>query len=148
MFEQYNFVKSFANGGIYCEHIGIDKEKADYKLVKNIGIEFAKMGEEVKANTEIHFKSAEYPKVFGLLLGTKYERKCPDLTVGIKFYEVKSFVPPMTKRSLSNMFSKALSQSNNIVAYFGLYPPTQIGKNPVKTPLKKVSKCQFLVKIC
>ena len=39
----------------------------------------------------------------------------PDIKVGNKFYEVESFVPPISKRKANNMFTRGLSQSNNVV---------------------------------
>ena len=108
-------IKEFSNGGVYSEYKGIDKSKSDYKLVKNIGIEFARMGEEVKTTPKLHFKSIEYQQIYRLLIGTKYYGKCPDILVGSKFFEVESYVPPLSKRKVDNMFTRGLSQSNNIV---------------------------------
>ena len=108
-------VKNLKNGGIYNEHFAIDKKKSDYKMVKNVGIEFAKMGESVNANPDVHIKSADYQKVFGSLIGTKYERKCPDLLVGGKFYEVKNYDPPFKSDKIGGMIGKGVKQSPNIV---------------------------------
>ena len=114
-FPIFRKVKEFASGGIYSEHINIDKEKSDYKLVKKIGIEFSKMGENVKTVPRLHYKSEEYNIIYGALIGTKYERKCPDILVGSKFYEVESYKPPFKRDKISGMFSNGLKQSPNIV---------------------------------
>ena len=112
---QFTIVKNFPNGGVYSEHLRIDKNKSDYKLVKNVGIEFARMGKIVKANAEIKFDTEEYKKVFGALVGTKYERKCPDLLVDNKFYEVKSYEPPFKSKKIKKMLRFGLYQSNNLI---------------------------------
>ena len=108
-------IKKFANGGIYSEHVGIDKTGSDYKLVRHIGIEFARMGENVKAVPRLHFKSKEYYEVYSTLIGTRYERKCPDILAGNKFYEVESYTPPFKRDKISGMLGKGLRQSPNIV---------------------------------
>ena len=112
---RFKIVKGFANGGSYSEHVSTNILKSDYKLLKNIGIEFARMGENVRANPDLHVKSKEYDMVYGELKGTKYYGKNPDIAVGNKFYEVESFVPPISKRKANNMFTRGLSQSNNVV---------------------------------
>ncbi|MDR2232215.1 MAG: hypothetical protein LBE56_03710 [Tannerella sp.] len=113
--KQYIIVKEFANGGAYCEHIGIDKSKHDYRLVKKVGIEFARLGEKVKANPVLHLKSKEYDIIYGALKGTKYYGKNPDLQVGNKFYEVESYIRPFKKDKISGMLSRGLKQSPNLI---------------------------------
>jgi len=108
-------VKAFKNGGKYFEHELIDKKKSDYKLVKNIGIEFARLGKKVKATPLVHFKSDEYQSIYKRLIGTKYERKCPDLLINGNFYEVESYTPPFKRDKISGMFTKGLKQSSNII---------------------------------
>ena len=108
-------VKTFKNGGVYKEHIDIDKTQSDYILVKNVGIEFARLGKEVRATPAVHFKSPEYAKIYGILEGTKYYRKCPDLLVDDKFYEVETYIPPFSKNKIRNMLKKGLLQSSKII---------------------------------
>jgi SPP1 gp7 family putative phage head morphogenesis protein len=112
---EYKVVKTFKNGGTYSEHILIDKTKPDYKMVKNVGIEFARNGEHVKLLPKVHIKSSGYKNIYGALEGTKYFKKCPDLLINGKFYEVESFTPPISKKKLGNMLSRGLKQSNNII---------------------------------
>jgi hypothetical protein len=111
----YTVVKTFKNGGTYSEHAALDKTLPDYKLVKNVGIEFAKNGKQVKALPRVHVKSEEYKTIFGALEGTKYFKKCPDMLIGGEFYEVESFTPPFKAKKIGNMISKGLKQSENIV---------------------------------
>jgi hypothetical protein len=112
---EFKMVKTFNTGGFYSEHIATDKKKSDYKMVRNVGIEFARLGQPVKAVPNVHFKSDEYKQIYSALEGTKYHKKCPDLLVGEMFYEVESYIPPFKKDKISGMFSKGLNQSPNIV---------------------------------
>jgi len=111
----FKTVKNFKNGGVYSEHIAIDKKKSDYKMVKNVGIEFARLGEQVKALSDVHFLSEEYKQIYAALLDTKYFKKCPDLLVGEVFYEIKSYDPPFKSDKIGGMLGKGLKQSSYIV---------------------------------
>ncbi|MDO4725926.1 MAG: phage minor head protein [Porphyromonadaceae bacterium] len=113
--DDFKKVKEFKNGGAYFEHEQVDRQSGDYKMIKRIGGEFARMGMVAKATPKLHFKGPEYKAVYGSLIGTKYERKCPDLLVDGKFYEVESFIPPFSKRKMGNMIKKGLLQSDRII---------------------------------
>ena len=94
---------------------GFDVSKPDSSDLLHIAECFARMGAEVTILHPIHFKSSEYKAVYGPLLGTKYERKCPDLMIDDLYYEYESYVRPWTKRKLSNMISDGLRQSDRII---------------------------------
>ena len=113
--KDFKVIKTFINNGIYKEHVYINKTQSDYKIVKNIGIEFAHLGKEVKATPVVHFKSPEYQTIYKSLIGTKYYRKCPDLLIDDKFYEVENYLPPFSKDKINGMFTKGLKQSQNII---------------------------------
>ena len=115
MQSDFKTVKIFKNGGIYKEHISIDKTKPDYKMIKNTGIEFARLGKNVNALPVVHFKSAEYAKIYGALEKTKYYRKCPDLLIDDLFYEVENYIPPFAKKKVNRMIGNGLKQSSNII---------------------------------
>ena len=106
--------KKFKNNG-KIEVIEGLKKKADYKDLKTIARCFASKGDSVKITTDIHFKDKKYKEVFGGLIGTKYERKCPDFIINGKFYEYESYTPPISKRNFNNMFTRGLSQANNLI---------------------------------
>jgi len=76
---------------------------------------FAKEGSRVRVLAPIHYKSRDYKEVFSSLMGTKYERKCPDLWVDGTFYEYESYVRPWHKRKLSNMLTNGLKQSDCVI---------------------------------
>jgi len=112
---EFKTIKTFKNGGIFKEHISIDKAQSDYTIVKNVGIEFARLGKAVEATPVLHFKSLEYANIYGALESTKYYRKCPDLRIDGKFYEVENYVAPFKCEKVNNMLSKGLKQSPNII---------------------------------
>ena len=106
--------KKFKNGG-KIEIVNEYKKKTDHKDLLAISRLFAENGDCVKITTDIHYKDERYKDVFGALIGTKYERKCPDLIINGKFYEYESFNPPFNRDKLYRMFSRGLSQSSNII---------------------------------
>lgn len=107
--------KSYKNGGEISVHNAIDKKKSDYKAVLTAGNQFAKAGHKVKLTPSLHFKSEEYKNIYDSLLGTKYERKCPDLQIGEHFYEFEGYVPPFKKEKIGRMISHGLKQSPYII---------------------------------
>jgi hypothetical protein len=94
---------------------GFDQSKPDSIDLIHIAECFARMGCEVVILHPVHFKSLEYATIYGPLLGTKYERKCPDLMINDNYYEYESYVRPWNKRKLSNMISDGLRQSDKII---------------------------------
>ena len=94
---------------------GLDLSKPDSTDLKHIAECFARMGCEVVILHPVHYKSPEYAAIYGPLLGTKYERKCPDLLIDGNYYEYESYVRPWAKRKLSNMITDGLRQSDRII---------------------------------
>lgn len=106
---------NFKNGGKLYVHPDIDKDKADYKDMKRICLQLAKMGHEVRMTPRLHCKSEEYKQIYGSLIGTKYEKKCPDFSVDGIFYEYEGFVKPWNKKKVGHMLSHGLQQSSRVV---------------------------------
>ena len=106
---------TFKGGGRVLVMRGVDKEKPDYKAILTIANLFAKEGHQVKILTSCHYKSEEYRIVFGGLIGTKYERKCPDLLVDDVFYEYEDFENPWKKEKVRRMISHGMKQSSHII---------------------------------
>ena len=106
--------KKFKNSG-KIEIIDGYKKKTDHSDLISISRFFAQKGDSVKITTDIHFKDEKYKEVFGALIGTKYERKCPDLIINGKFYEYESYLPPFKSDKLYRMLSRGLSQSSHII---------------------------------
>ena len=106
---------NFKNGGKLYVHPDIDKDKADYKDMKRICLQLAKMGHEVRMTPRLHCKSEEYKQIYGSLIGTKYEKKCPDFSVDGVFYEYEGFVKPWNKKKVGHMLSHGLQQSSRVI---------------------------------
>ncbi len=111
----FSIMKAFKGGGRVHIMRGVDKEKPDYKAILTIANLFAKEGHQVKILTSCHYKSEEYRIVFGGLIGTKYERKCPDLLVDDVFYEYEGFENPWKKEKVRRMISHGMKQSSHII---------------------------------
>jgi hypothetical protein len=110
----FKLYKSFECGG-RIEIIEGYKKRSDHRDLISIAIDCAKKGHIVQMPTQIHYKDAKYRQVFGALMGTKYERKCPDLIIDGMFYEYESFAPPFKKDKISNMLSHGLKQSSRVI---------------------------------
>ena len=107
--------KQYENGGKVLIPRNINKKGSDYKPLLNIANLFAKEGKVVKLTLVVHFKSDEYKQIYGSLIGTIYERKCPDLEIDGVFYEFEDFIPPFNKKKISRMIKKGTEQSSNII---------------------------------
>ena len=57
----------------------------------------------------------KYECVYGDLIGTKYQGKCPDLKINGLWYEHEGFVTTNPKRAFSNMLAHGLKQSSRII---------------------------------
>lgn len=101
-------------GEVWCYN-GLDMSKPDVIDLVNIAKSFARMGSKVVIPLPLHYKSELYKAIYGDLMGTRYERKCPDIQVDGQFYEYESYVRPWNKRKLSNMLSNGLKQSDCLI---------------------------------
>lgn len=113
--DSFKLEHNFKNGGKLYVHPDIDKDKTDYKEMKRICLQLAKMGHEVRMTPRLHCKSEEYKQIYGSLIGTKYENKCPDFSVDGIFYEYEGFVKPWSKKKVGRMLSHGMEQSDHIV---------------------------------
>lgn len=75
----------------------------------------------VKIGTRLYYDkrgindSSAYNRVYGDLIGTKYEGKSPDMVVDGVFYEVKSYDIPFKFDKIQRMLSNGLKQSSRII---------------------------------
>lgn len=113
--ELFTTAKAFTGGGCVMIMSGVDKSKPDYKPILTLASLFAKEGKTAKILTSCHFKSQEYKQIFGALMGTKYERKCPDLLIDDKFYEYEGFEKPWKKEKVRRMVSHGMIQSARMI---------------------------------
>ena len=107
--------KKFRNSG-KIEIIDGYKKGTDHRDLVTISRLFAQQGDRVTITTAIHFKDKQYKEVFGALIGTIYEGKCPDLKVNDRFfYEYESYMPPFKKEKISHMIKKGSMQADRII---------------------------------
>ena len=111
----FKIYKQYENGGKVLIHKNINKKESDYRSLISIATLFAKESKTVRITPVIHFKSDEYKQIYGLLIGTMYERKCPDLEIDGIFYEFENYIPPFKRRKMSNMISHGVKQSSRII---------------------------------
>lgn len=111
----YRLIKEYKPTGQIWIVEDLDTSKPDTNDIMHIAECFASMGCIVKIPRPVHFKSEKYRMLFGGLIGTRYEKKCPDLCVDGKYYEYESYVRPWNKRKLSNMLSDGLRQSDRLI---------------------------------
>lgn len=110
----FSLHKEFSNGG-RVEIMDNYVKKSDHKDLITIARDLAEQGKVVQITTNPHFKSNEYKQVFGALMGTTYERKCPDLIIDGIFYEYEGYQPPFRKQKISHMISRGALQSSRII---------------------------------
>ena len=108
-------IKRYKNGGTIETCIGFKYEGADYSRVYACCKHFAKQGKRTVILPKIHKKDPLYKEIYGDLIGTKYENKCPDFLVGNKFYEHEGFISKNQKNVFRNMISRGIKQSSRIV---------------------------------
>ncbi|MEI7831004.1 MAG: hypothetical protein WCI31_14600 [Prolixibacteraceae bacterium] len=111
----YTIFKEFANGGQIKIHVEVDKKKNDYQDLLTISREFAQMSKVVLILPRLHYKDERYSVIFNNLIGTKYERKCPDLNIDGCFYEFESYTSPFKNDKIGRMLSQGIKQSSRII---------------------------------
>ena len=111
----FSVYKQYENGGQVLIHSEVDRKLSDFKALCTIANFFAKEGKLVKITPEAHFKSDTYKQIYHSLIGTAYERKCPDLKIDEFFYEYESYIPPFRKKKISHMIRKGTEQSSKII---------------------------------
>ena len=103
------------NGGKIISSGLVDTTTSDYQRVYQCADEFAKMKMQAEILPKVNIKSPLYKEIFGDLIGTKYENKCPDLKVNGLFYEHEGFITGNPKNAVENMLSRGLKQSGRVI---------------------------------
>ncbi|MCX6222355.1 MAG: hypothetical protein NTZ69_15395 [Bacteroidia bacterium] len=111
----FTIIKEFIHGGRIELHAEVDINKNDYKDLISISREFAKMGKAVQILPRLHYKDERYNEIFSNLIGTKYEKKCPDLNIDGYFYEYENFTSPFKKGKIGRMIGQGTKQSSRII---------------------------------
>ena len=113
--EGFTIIKEFINGGRIEIHAEVDINKSDYKDLISISREFSKKGKVVQILPRLHFKDLRYKEIFSNLIGTKYEKKCPDLSIDGYFYEYENFNSPFRKSKIGRMIGQGTKQASRII---------------------------------
>ena len=89
---------------------------SDYADLVRIAENFAKEGTVASLTPKMSRPPKfRYECIYGDLVGTKYEGKCPDLNIDGKWYEFEEFTTANPKRALKNMLNNGLKQSNRLI---------------------------------
>lgn len=113
--EQQNEVIKHGKGEIKINR-NVNRNDSDYKKLYQIAEYFADKGEIVELTPKMSRPPKfKYECIYGDLVGTKYEGKCPDLRIGGKWYEHEGFITNNPKRAFSNMVAHGLKQSSRII---------------------------------
>lgn len=94
----------------------VNSEDSDYKKLVQIADFFASKGATVRLTPKMtRPTSFQYKCIYGDLMGTVYEGKCPDLNINGLWYEHEGFVSKKPKNAFRNMMVDGLVQSNRII---------------------------------
>lgn len=107
-------LKTFKNGGQILSDNLVNINSSDYADLFKCCEFFAKKGNVTKILPRVNLKSPLYSEIYGKLIGTAFEGKCPDFMVNGLFYELEGF-EVANAQSLSNMFKRGLKQSSRLV---------------------------------
>ncbi len=113
--EQRDEVIKHGNGEIRINR-NVNRNDSDYQKLYQIAEYFADKGEVVELTPKMSRPPKfKYECIYGDLIGTKFEGKCPDLRIGGKWYEHEGFISDNPKRAFANMINHGLKQSNRII---------------------------------
>lgn len=113
--EQRDEVIKHGNGEIRINR-NVNRNDSDYKKLYQIAGYFADKGEVVELTPKMSRPPKfKYECIYGDLVGTKYEGKCPDLRIGGKWYEHEGFISDKPKRAFANMINHGLKQASRII---------------------------------
>ena len=108
--------KAFPNGGKILVHELVSSDDSDYEKLIEVATFFAAAGKEVRLTPKMKRPPQfEYVSIYGSLVGTQYEHKCPDLLVDDLWYEHEGFITDNAKRAFGNMMNHGLKQSSRLI---------------------------------
>lgn len=112
----FRIVATFENGGWVAVHEHVSKQESDYLKLMTIALFFAKRGKQVTLTPKLtRFPKFEYARIYGSLIGTKYEGKCPDMLIDGKWYEHEGFTSDNPKNAFRNMLTHGLKQASKLI---------------------------------
>ena len=115
-FEQLGEKRQEGQGTVTIHRL-INRDDSDFNTLNEIATFFAK---EQGADVILTPKMSRPPKfqyecVYGSLIGTKYEGKCPDFCINGIWYEHEGFTSANPKNAFRNMLNDGLKQSNRLI---------------------------------
>ena len=109
-------IATFENGGEVLVHISVSEHDSDYQKLLAIALFFARQGKHVVLTPKLtRSPKFEYAQIYGSLIGTKYEGKCPDMLIDGKWYEHEGFTSEKPKNAFRNMLTHGLKQSSRLI---------------------------------
>jgi hypothetical protein len=97
-------------------HDLVNHGDSDYEKLIQVADFFAKQGKVVRLTPKMtRPPKFQYDSIYGSLVGTKYEGKCPDLSVDGLWYEHEGFVSKKAKNAFRNMLNDGLKQSDRLI---------------------------------
>ena len=104
------------NGTVTINQL-VNREDSDFHKLDEIATFFAReQGAEVILTPKMSRPPKfQYECIYGSLVGTKYEGKCPDLCVNGGWYEHEGFTSSNPKNAFRNMLNDGLKQSNRLI---------------------------------
>ena len=114
-FRHFALYHEYESGGSVWLMKGLDPAASDYHDLLDIARIWAREGREVLVLAPVHFKDPLYAEIYGPLIGTKYDWKCPDLLMDGEFYEYESFQPPWNRKKISHMFKQGFKQASRVI---------------------------------
>lgn len=110
-----DYVYRVGEGRVVVHHL-VNPKDSDYKKLIQIAEFFASRGAAVELTPKMtRPPKFEYKDVYGSLVGTKYEGKCPDLKVDGLWYEHEGYETNNPKRAFRNMLNDGLKQSDRLI---------------------------------
>lgn len=115
-FEQIGEKRQEGNGTVTI-HTLINRNDSDFNKLNEIATFFAReQGAEVILTPKMSRPPKfQYECVYGSLVGTKYEGKCPDLCINGVWYEHEGFISSNPKTAFRNMMNHGLKQSDHLI---------------------------------
>ncbi len=115
-FEQIGEKRQEGNGTVTI-HTLINRNDSDFNKLNDIATFFAReQGAEVILTPKMSRPPKfQYECVYGSLVGTKYEGKCPDLCINGVWYEHEGFISTNPKTAFRNMMNHGLKQSDHLI---------------------------------
>ena len=108
-------IKRYNNGGTIEIYKGFKHRGDDYERIYTCCKHFAKQGKRAIIMPSINYKDPIYQVLYKDLIGTQYERKCPDICVDGVFYEHEGFCSSNHKKAFLNMMKRGTKQSSRII---------------------------------